>query len=288
MCRVFKHALRAGKEHFNPIVGELIDFFVASFRETHVSSFLYACSICVGEFGGRSDRVSSSLQQRFQHTMAPVTDMIPPCACLPQAHEVALMKMLSDTSGQVVALLSPPNGLQDHPDVVEEYFYLVARFLSTCPQPLLQNHRQSGILVILDLGACAQGTTGTTAWVLPVLTHKSSCVCVGRHRGAGPAAPPGAEGRAALPRDAGQDGAGRSGRPQAASDRGDSGEGAGAGAQDRLRAGRRGEEAAHTTYLPRHSPSHPVSYLPLPACARRCRRIWWTSRAGLWPACCGG
>ena len=61
LCRLFKHALRAGKEGFAPMLERLIRFFLGSFAESRTSSFLYACAICVSEFGGNRNRIGGQV-----------------------------------------------------------------------------------------------------------------------------------------------------------------------------------------------------------------------------------
>jgi hypothetical protein len=125
---VFKHALRAGKEDFSPLLPTLITFFLQSFRETHISAFLYVSSICVSEFGGK-DQVPPP-------SSPPPHPPPPPHSPLPmstwQAHQQALTKMLEEASQLVAPLLETQESMVNHPDVVEEYFYLVARYAYPC------------------------------------------------------------------------------------------------------------------------------------------------------------
>ncbi len=51
LCRLLKHALRTGKSKFAPLLDNLLGFLVGCYGETHVSSFVYAASIVVAEFG---------------------------------------------------------------------------------------------------------------------------------------------------------------------------------------------------------------------------------------------
>ena len=54
--------------------------------------------------------------------------------------------MLSKLSAAVFALLHSPQAFGEHPDVVEEYFYLAARFLDYCPAPLLSSELLGHVL----------------------------------------------------------------------------------------------------------------------------------------------
>jgi hypothetical protein len=50
VTRLFKYAMRAGRDHFAPYLDTLTGLFVTAFNETKSSSFVYAGSICVGVF----------------------------------------------------------------------------------------------------------------------------------------------------------------------------------------------------------------------------------------------
>ncbi len=51
LCRVYKHSIRNAKHHFLPLLDKLLNQMVEVFRKCPIASFLYTCSICVGEFG---------------------------------------------------------------------------------------------------------------------------------------------------------------------------------------------------------------------------------------------
>lgn len=51
LCRLLKHALRAGKAQFAPLLDSLLTFLAGCYAETRLSSFIYAASILVAEFG---------------------------------------------------------------------------------------------------------------------------------------------------------------------------------------------------------------------------------------------
>lgn len=88
------------------------------FDTSPFSAYLYSASICITEFG-------ESL-----------------------AHEAMLYKMLEQFSTTVFRILSCLDHFVAHPDMVEEYFFLVGRFLEYCPTPLLPPQSQLSISIV--------------------------------------------------------------------------------------------------------------------------------------------
>jgi transportin-3 len=108
ICRFHKHALRAcGSTAYAPMIDALIQQLVKSYERSRQSPFLYAASICVAEYG----RDPSCAQKLF--------DMISALAIA----SFSFLRHLQD--------------LTQHPDVVEELFYLMGRMISYCPDPLV-------------------------------------------------------------------------------------------------------------------------------------------------------
>ncbi|KAJ1449981.1 armadillo-type protein [Pelagophyceae sp. CCMP2097] len=107
LCRCYKHAMRTCRRHFEPMLQRMIVHLVGHFQHQPLCSYLYAASICITEFCGDDAKVPM------------------------------LFDMLSSFSASIFALLKTLQDFVQHPDVVEEYFYLVARFLSYCPDPLV-------------------------------------------------------------------------------------------------------------------------------------------------------
>jgi transportin-3 len=122
ICRLHKHALRTcGALAYAPMLDALIEQLVRSYERTQQSPFLYAASICVTEYG----RDPSYARKLF--------DMI---------------SALASTS---FTFLRNLDDLTRHPDVVEEFFYLMGRMVSHCPDllvtsPLLQPLFQCAIV----------------------------------------------------------------------------------------------------------------------------------------------
>ncbi|CAM9622957.1 unnamed protein product [Discosporangium mesarthrocarpum] len=108
LCRFFKHSMRTCKAEFEPLLERLINHLVNSFNSVPHSSCLYCGSICVTDFGGRGP-----------------------------GYAARLFRMLDDFSKMVFRSLQSLDDFTSNPDMVEEYFYLVGRFVSYCPEPLL-------------------------------------------------------------------------------------------------------------------------------------------------------
>ena len=110
ICRLHKHALRAcGAVAYAPMLDALIEQLVRSYGQSRQSPFLYAASICVTEYGRD-----------------------PACSNL-------LFEMISALATTSFSFLRSLDDLTLHPDVVEEFFYLMGRMMSHCPEPLVRS-----------------------------------------------------------------------------------------------------------------------------------------------------
>jgi len=108
LCRLHKHALRkCGADAYAPLLNQLLHHLVNAFNTSYQSPYLYAASICITEYG--DDKV-----------------YIP-----------KLFEMISSLSSTVFTLLPNLESATSHPDIVEEFFYLVGRFMNYCPEPLV-------------------------------------------------------------------------------------------------------------------------------------------------------
>jgi len=120
ICRLHKHALRAaGKQAYAPVLDALMQQLVQSFERTHQAPYLYAASICITEYGG-----DPAYTQRLS----------------------AMVEAMARTS---FSFLHTLDELTNHPDVVEEFFYLMGRVVSYCPDPLMMSP------LLLSLFQCA-------------------------------------------------------------------------------------------------------------------------------------
>jgi transportin-3 len=108
ICRLHKHTLRAvGAIVYAPMLDALMEELVRSFERSRQSPFLYAASICVSEYGRD-----------------------PTCAR-------KLFDMVSALAAAAFSFLRDLNDLTQHPDVVEEFFYLMGRMVSYSPDLLI-------------------------------------------------------------------------------------------------------------------------------------------------------
>jgi transportin-3 len=87
----------------------LIQQLVRSFERSHQAPFLYASSICITEYG--QDPSKAKL----------------------------LYDMVAAMATTAFSFLRTLEELTNHPDVVEEFFYLMGRMMSHCPDPLARS-----------------------------------------------------------------------------------------------------------------------------------------------------
>lgn len=119
-CRLYKHALRStGAKVFGPLLDHLVKQLIQSFDRTRQSPFLYAASICVTEYG--QDATYSTL----------------------------LFDMVSAMAGTAFSFFRSVDDMTQHPDVVEELFYLMERMINHCPDQLIKS------TLLLSLFQCA-------------------------------------------------------------------------------------------------------------------------------------
>ena len=120
ICRLHKHALRVcGAKAYAPMLDALMKQLVHSFERTHQSPFLYAASICITEYGQ-----DTTYTQR-------------------------LFDMVAAMATTVFSFLRTLEELTNHPDVVEEFFYLMGRMMTYCPDPVVTSP------LLLSLAQCA-------------------------------------------------------------------------------------------------------------------------------------
>jgi transportin-3 len=116
LCRLHKHALRTcGPPVYEPMLGDLMTFLVKSFDGSHSSPYLYCASICVTEF----------------------------------PKDGRLLNMILALSQTAFGFLKSLDDFTNHPDVVEELFYLMGRMMNFCPEPLVSSP------LLLPLFQCA-------------------------------------------------------------------------------------------------------------------------------------
>ena len=109
VCRCYKHTIRKCGPAFLPYLPALGAHLVERFQRTPLAAFLYAAAICVSSYG--RDRAGGGCE-----------------VCV---HMAAAM------TNTFFVNLSSSHHFQQLPDVVEEYFYLMAAILKYCAQDFL-------------------------------------------------------------------------------------------------------------------------------------------------------
>jgi len=122
------------------MIQQLMRHLVQAYNQSHQSPFLYAASICVAEYGGaRQEHYPPTLQQELYEMVA---------------------AMVTTTFSFITSVQACGN----HPDVVEELFYLMDRMLTHCSDsfvssPLLQQMVQAAIMCMnVDHHGAHKGT----------------------------------------------------------------------------------------------------------------------------------
>jgi transportin-3 len=135
ICRFHKHVIRTvGAKAYLSMLEALLKQLVDSFERTRQSPYLYAASICIAEYGK-----DAAYAQKLYDAVA----------------------LLSTTFFSFNRNLEE---LTNHPDVVEEFFYLISKMISFCPEPvvtspLLHSVAQCAIVgMALDHKGAQKGT----------------------------------------------------------------------------------------------------------------------------------
>jgi transportin-3 len=109
-CRLHKHSLRTcGARAYAPMFDALVQQLVTSFQKSLQSPFLYAASICITEY------------------------------YKDPAYTQRLFDMVAAMTNTVFSFLRNLTEFTNHPDVVEEFFYLMGRMVAYCPDPVMKS-----------------------------------------------------------------------------------------------------------------------------------------------------
>jgi len=128
VCRSYKIVIRAaGGRHFAPVLGEMVSLLLRHFAAAPNPAELYIASILITEFGNR---------KAFSH----------------QEFDAVLLDMFTRFSEAVFSQLSSLDAFTAKPQLVEEYFYLVSRFLQHCPTSLLASPLLGAVLQCAVVG----------------------------------------------------------------------------------------------------------------------------------------
>ncbi|XP_069157957.1 transportin-3 isoform X1 [Procambarus clarkii] len=118
-CRCLRFAVRCVHQHSAPLLSPLVEQIVGLYAAHGHSCFLYLGSILVDEYASEVGCVTG------------------------------LLAMLEAFTQPTFLLLTQPNGFRDHPDTVDDWFRLCARFLQRAPVAFLQC---SALNTILECG----------------------------------------------------------------------------------------------------------------------------------------
>jgi hypothetical protein len=122
VCRIYKFGIKASGTFFANFLESFLGIIASQFATFSVSAFLYAGSICVGNFA----HIQSS------------------------KYDAMLYRFLWSVSQTLFNKFQKVEQIKQDPEVIEEYFYLVAKFLQYSPQLFLDSSSEA--LAILDLG----------------------------------------------------------------------------------------------------------------------------------------
>lgn len=123
LCRLHKHSLReCGPAHYAPLLESLVEQTVRNFSTSFSSPYLYLASIIVSEYG--RDPAQSQL----------------------------MYEMVANLSSAVFGALRTTNDFIAHPDVVEEFFFMIGRMVNYCPSPLVQSSLLNSLLQCAAIG----------------------------------------------------------------------------------------------------------------------------------------
>ena len=123
LCRLHKHSLReCGSVPYTPLLQSLVNQTITNFSTSLSSPYLYLASVIISEYG---------------------RDAI---------HAKLLFGMMSSLASTVFNALRSTDDFTNHPDVVEEFFFLAGRMVSHCPTPLVQSMLLPSLLQCAALG----------------------------------------------------------------------------------------------------------------------------------------
>ena len=110
VCRLYKYGMRSAGKAFAGYLDAICSHLLQAFQLKQYSPLIYAASICVTEFGNTNGQ-----------------------------YEDILYNMLWGFSAAFFQKCQTLKDFENFPDVVEEYFHLLARFLELCPKQLVHS-----------------------------------------------------------------------------------------------------------------------------------------------------
>ena len=119
VCRCYKHSIRSSRKAFLPLLQSMTIFLSTQFSNNPIAAFIYAGAICMSDFS-RDDN---------------------------GAYVEMLYNMVWSMTSTFFTNMGSLQQFEQSPDVVEEYFYLLAKALQYVPLPFLQSVDGSRALI---------------------------------------------------------------------------------------------------------------------------------------------
>ena len=110
VCRLYKYGMRSAGKAFAGYLEAMCAHLLHAFQLKQFSPLIYAASICVTEFGNANGQ-----------------------------YDKVLYDMLWEFSSVFFQKCQTLKDFENFPDVVEEYFHLLARYLELCPKQLVHS-----------------------------------------------------------------------------------------------------------------------------------------------------
>lgn len=111
ICRCYKHTMRSGSESFLPYLPAMAEHLATQFKVTPFSSLLYVASVAISSF-----------------------------SMIEKGKNVGLLyQLLWSMSETFFSICNSLPGFEAKPDLVEEYYFLVAKVLQYCPAPFVES-----------------------------------------------------------------------------------------------------------------------------------------------------
>ena len=119
VCRCYKHSIRSSRKAFLPLLQPMTVFLSNQFNNNPIAAFLYAGAICMSDF---------SRDENGQYVDV-------------------LYTMVWSMTSTFFSNMGSLQQFEQSPDVVEEYFYLMAKAVQYVPLPFLQSVEGSRTLI---------------------------------------------------------------------------------------------------------------------------------------------
>jgi transportin-3 len=119
VCRCYKYSIRSSRKAFIPLLQPMTVFLSGQFSNNPIAAFLYAGAVCLRDYSREDEG----------------------------AHVEVLYGMVWSMTSTFFSNMGSLQQFEQRPDVVEEYFYLMAKALQYAPQPFLLSVEGSAALI---------------------------------------------------------------------------------------------------------------------------------------------